>query len=247
MTQEENAGKPMLALWSVPRSRSTAFFRVMGERGDLGVVHEPFSYLAEFGRCEVEGRQAATEAELVAALRDLNRECRVFFKDTTDERYPGVLADQDFLARDAVHTFLIRHPKKTIASYHALNPDVRLHQLGFEALYELYEAVREATGRAPMVIDGDRFAQRPEATVRAYCEAVGLPYDAEALTWNSGERDEWAPSARWHRDASASSGVHTKENAYTVDVESDERLGGYLRHHLPFYEKLLAEALPAQP
>jgi hypothetical protein len=247
MTQEENTGKPMLALWSVPRSRSTAFFRVMGERGDLAVVHEPFSYLAEFGRCEVGGRGATTEEGLVTALREANREQRVFFKDTTDERYPGVLADREFLARDAVHTFLIRHPRKTIASYHALNPDVRLHQIGFEAVHELYEAVRDATGRAPMVVDGDRFAQNPEATVRAYCDAVGLAHDAGALSWNSGERQEWAPSARWHRDASASSGVHSAENSYAVDVESDERLAGYLRHHLPFYEKLLAEALPAQP
>jgi hypothetical protein len=39
----------LLMLWSAPRSRSTAFFRMMAERGDFMMVHEPFSYLAEFG------------------------------------------------------------------------------------------------------------------------------------------------------------------------------------------------------
>ena len=40
-------------LWATPRSRSTAFFRMMAERGDFTVVHEPFSYLAEFGYADV--------------------------------------------------------------------------------------------------------------------------------------------------------------------------------------------------
>ena len=42
-------------LWSAPRSRSTAFFRMMIERGDFTGVHEPFSYLAEFGYAEAGG------------------------------------------------------------------------------------------------------------------------------------------------------------------------------------------------
>ncbi|MFD1048968.1 sulfotransferase family protein, partial [Kibdelosporangium lantanae] len=147
----------LLSLWSVPRSRSTAFFRVMGERGDFQVVHEPFSYLAEFGKCEIDGRTVTSQPALIDALRRLGRNRPVFFKDTTDEHYGGVLADDRFLTRDAVHTFLIRHPARTIASYHALNPRVRRHQIGFESLWEIYEAVLAATGRKPVVLDGDRF------------------------------------------------------------------------------------------
>jgi len=32
----------MLMLWSAPRSRSTAFYRMMIERGDFTGVHEPW-------------------------------------------------------------------------------------------------------------------------------------------------------------------------------------------------------------
>jgi hypothetical protein len=43
----------LLMLWASPRSRSTAFFRMMAERGDFTMVHEPFSYLAEFGYASI--------------------------------------------------------------------------------------------------------------------------------------------------------------------------------------------------
>jgi len=34
----------IIALWSIPRSLSTAFERLMMQRGDFKVFHEPFSY-----------------------------------------------------------------------------------------------------------------------------------------------------------------------------------------------------------
>ncbi|MGE5828840.1 MAG: hypothetical protein ACM30G_10850 [Micromonosporaceae bacterium] len=233
----------LLALWSAPRSRSTAFFRAMAGRGDLRVVHEPFSYLAEFGQCAIDGEIVTSEPELIDALRRLSATGPVFFKDTTDARYPGALADQRFLARDGVHAFLIRHPVRTIASYQALNPDVRPEQIGFEALYELYEAVFTATRSRPLVLDGDDFAARPAETMKAFCVYAGLDCDLSALRWERGERTEWAPSARWHRDASESTGVHSRTNDYGIDVASHPVFGNHLRRNLPFYEKLREHAL----
>jgi len=237
----------ILALWSAPRSRSTAFFRMMTERGDFQVVHEPFSYLAEFGESAVAGRVARSEPELLGALRALAGRWPVFFKDTTDERYPGVLADQAFLAADAVHTFIIRHPRDTIASYHAVNPKVVSHQIGFEAQYEIYRAVHAATGAPPLVIDADDLVARPQATVRAYCAAVGIGYLPQALRWQPGSRPEWQPTRRWHVTASVSTGFASPGGDYQLDVAAHPVLGGYLRHHLPFYEAMHARRLTIQP
>jgi hypothetical protein len=50
----------MLMLWSAPRSRSTAFYRMMTERGDFTAVQEPFSHVAVFGHVEISGRPLAT-------------------------------------------------------------------------------------------------------------------------------------------------------------------------------------------
>lgn len=231
---------PLLILWSAPRSRSTAFFRMMTERGDYLPVHEPFSYLAEFGQVEVGGSAVTSEPELIAALRALSAGNHVFIKDTTDERYPAVLADQRFLRQDAVHTFLIRHPRETIASYQALNPDVALSQIGMESQYELYCAVSQATGRPPLVVDSDDLVTQPAATVQAYCAQVGIDFRPEALSWQPADRSEWAPSHRWHADAAASSGFGDVREDPRMDVDSHPVLGRYLAHHLPFYEKLYA-------
>jgi malate dehydrogenase (oxaloacetate-decarboxylating) len=43
-------------------------------------------------------------------------------------------------------------------------------------------AVRDAGGDASVVIDSDDLVARPEATMAAYCAAVGLPFIPRALT-----------------------------------------------------------------
>lgn len=219
----------------------------MAERGDFFAVHEPFSYLAEFGTITVGDWQAATESELLAVIRAAAAQRPVFFKDTTDERYPGLLADERFLAEDATHTFIIRHPRETIASYHALNQEVASHQIGFESQYEIFSAVQALTGVSPVVIDADDLLRAPAAVVRAYCARMSIPYLPETLSWQPVQRQEWQPSARWHADVSRSSGFHREATEYEVDVAQDPRLGAYLRHHLPFYERLREHRLVVEP
>ncbi len=233
----------ILMLWSAPRSRSTAFFRMMAERGDFTPVHEPFSYLAEFGYVEIDGKRVTSEPDLIELLRTLSSNGPIFVKDTTDERYPGILADERFLTEDATHTFIIRHPKETIASYYELNPDVAPHQIGFEAQHELFTTITRVTGREPVVVDSRDLVGRPEELVRAYCMQVGIDFRPDALTWEPDNRSEWAPSNRWHTAAAASTGFGDVQEEDGVDVEAHPKLSTYLRHHLPFYEELYARRL----
>jgi hypothetical protein len=227
----------------MPRSRSTAFFRMMAERGDFTVLHEPFSNRAEFGKVEVADKEPHNEADLIAAIRTLATKSPVFFKDTTDERYPGLLDDEDFLGRDAVHTFLIRHPAETIASYHALNPDVGLHQIGAAHLHEIHAQVTRLQGMTPIVIDAADIITDPEDTVRAYCAALAIPFLPQSLHWNAGDRNEWSATARWHIEASTSNGFTAASRSHGLDVAAHPVLSGYLDHHLPYYEELNAHRL----
>nr|WP_275410281.1 sulfotransferase family protein [Streptomyces sp. SID14478] len=235
-------------MWGMPRSRSTAFFRMMAERGDFHVLHEPFSNLAEFGSLQVGDRTVAEEGELLAVIRELAQSKPVFFKDTTDERYPALLADEAFLGRDATHTFLIRHPAQTIASYHALNPEVRLHQIGGEAQFEIFRAVAARSARPPVVIDSDDLVADAPGLVAAYCAAVGIPFLPDALNWRPGARSEWQRTSRWHAEASSSAGFRATPGGHGTDPATDPELSSYLRHHLPFYEALRERRLvPAGP
>ena len=161
---------------------------MMSERGDFVMVHEPFSYLAEFGYADVVDARLYSVPELLQSLRSLGDSDAVFVKETTGKRYPEVLANQQFLASDALHTFLIRHPRETITSYHALYPGAPLHKIGFESQYEIFAEVTRLTGREPLVVDSGDPVTRPVATVRAYCAQVGIDFRPEALTWQPSDR-----------------------------------------------------------
>lgn len=232
----------ILALWSAPRSRSTAFLRMMAERGDVTVVHEPFSQVVDFGEVPVGDRVARSERDVVAALRELAMREPVFFKDTTDFRFPGVLADGDFLD-EVTHTFCVRHPADAIASHFAVNPGLGVDEIGYGRLWELYEAVVARTGATPVVIDTDDLVRAPDATVRAYCGATGIPFLPHALSWDPGMRADWRRTHRWHERTSATTGFTAPPARYRDHPANNELLAGYLAHQLPFYERLRAVAL----
>ena len=120
---------------------------------------------------------------------------------------------------------------------------MRVESIGLEALHELHAAVRDAGGYRPVVIDSDDLVARPEATMAAYCAAVGLPFIPQALTWEPGERAEWRRSARWHADVSATSGFEQRERRYTHTVETSDELARFAAHHRPFYEQLHAHRI----
>lgn len=233
---------PVLALWSAPRCRSTAFARMMAERDDHVVVHEPLSLVVDFGEAKVHDRVAHDEREVLAALREIAVEKPVFFKDTTDFHYPVLLADEDFLAA-ATHTFIIRHPAEAIASHHKLNPELGRDEIGFERLCEIFTAVQAATGNMPVVIDSDDLLDRPAETVRAYCEAVGIPFVPEALSWQPGMRSEWQSTSKWHQSTSRTAGFARSSGTTVEAVAADPTLSAYLDYHMPYYEKLRTAAL----
>jgi hypothetical protein len=123
---------------------------------------------------------------------------------------------------------------------------MNINSIGLERLCELQAAVRDAGGNASVVIDSDDLVARPEATMAAYCAAVGL-LDPPALTWQPGERSEWRRSARWHVDVSASSGFARRERVYPHTVENSRDLARFAAHHWPFYEQLYLQRLDVTP
>jgi hypothetical protein len=228
----------VIFLWSAPRSMSTAFTRMMLERRDTLVVHEPISNLLSVGRFEVEGMTLRTPADLLGHLLALGEHRSVFVKDTSELRYMSYLDER--VVHEATHTFLVRDPAAAIASHHAVNPDLTLDEVGFEHLHEIFVRVRDALGSDPVVVDAADLSADPAGTVRAYCDAVGLPFLAEALTWSPGRRGEWARTEHWHHTVNDSSGFHRGTTEYARTVHNDARLARFRDHHQPFYDRITA-------
>ncbi|MGR6918366.1 sulfotransferase-like domain-containing protein [[Actinomadura] parvosata] len=234
--------KPIV-LWAVPRSRSTAFLRIMLERGDLEVLHEPFSYLQADGHFEVAGRRVTSPTALLDAILDLNAGGRrVFVKETSDYTYTPLLQDER-LYTEVVNTFMIREPGAAISSHYAMNPGATLDEYGFEYLHVIFDAVRSATGEIPLVIDGDDLVSSPEATVRAYCERVGLAFKPEALRWDPGRRANWRRTDRWHAEVAQSSGLEARTPQRRETPDTNPHLRRVAQHHQPFYEALARHRL----
>lgn len=239
----------VIAMWAHPRAVSTAFLRMMIARGDVTVVHEPLVTLTDEGHVELPAVDGGTvdlhrPGQVLAQLIELGRRRPVFVKDTVEYRYTELFDHPAELAA-ITHTFIVREPARTIASHYAKKPTVSCPEIGFEHQYELFERIRELTGREPVVISAEQLLGTPEKVIQAYCEAVGLAYRPEALRWEPGERAEWRRTQRWHVEAAASSGFQaTTERPYEVTVENDAGLRAYYEHHLPFYERLVQHAIP---
>ncbi|PRY02513.1 sulfotransferase family protein [Allonocardiopsis opalescens] len=237
----------VIALWAHPRSLSTAFLRMMIERGDVTVVHEPLVTLVDTGEVALPDGAGGTvvarsAAEVFDRLRELASDRPVFFKDTVEYRY-GYLFEHPERIADITHTFIVRDPRPAIASLHAMKPTAARHEFGYEHLYDIFALVRAVTGRAPAVVDADRLLADPAAVVAAYCAAVGLPFVAEALSWRPGDRAEWSRTRQWHRAASASSGFQAPASRYTATVDDDALLRSHYDYHRPFYDELVKHAI----
>jgi len=225
-----------VALWSVPRSRSTAFLRMMIERGDVAVVHEPFSHVSDFGEAVVAGKVVGSHHAAIAALRRLAADGPVFVKDTTEQRFPAVLADEAFL-RSARHAFLLREPRFAIASHRDLDRDVQRDRIGYRWLLELHGRVRRVCGAEPFVFDAEQLVDRPAEVVERFCAHVGLPFLPASLAWAAGEQPLWRRSRAWHLDVSASTGFARRGGLARTDM-IDPALEDLYRYNVPFYERL---------
>jgi Sulfotransferase domain len=228
-------------LWAHPRSRSTALERMMMERGDVTVLHEPLVSLLDEGRVSIpDGPTLSSVAAVVGYATSLPGP--VFVKDTTEHRYTDHLTPE--LAAGITHTFVVREPSAAIASHVAVKPDASCSDIGYENQFLLFELARSLTGTPPVVLDSDLLVRYPEDTVRAYCAAIGLPYRPEALRWRAGDRPEWERTAKWHVAAGRSTGFVT---AAPRPVPLTGHLRDYDAHHRPYYDRMLAHALSLSP
>ncbi|HEY7433089.1 MAG TPA: hypothetical protein VH641_20410 [Streptosporangiaceae bacterium] len=234
---------PVIVMWAHSRSASTAFLRMMIERGDVAVLHEPFLALTQQDPVPVPaaggGTRAATSCpELVGLLAELRLVRPVFVKEVLDYRYDYVFANPGELGW-MTHTFLVRDPRHAISSHYAVKPAVTCQEIGYEWLWELFQLLWSATRRRPLVVRSEQLLRDPVAEVRGYCEAVGLPFLPEALHWRPGDRPEWRRHRRWHVDAIASSGFITSQHDYPATVDNHPRLRSFYDYHYPFYQRIV--------
>jgi adenylylsulfate kinase len=245
----------ILALWATPRSTSTAFEKVMENRGDMECFHEPYNEAYYYGEDRRIDRyfDADPELQTVAGLTlqavherltGLAESRQVFIKDFAYSIMH--IADDRFLDT-FTHTFLIRDPEKVLTSMHSRWPDIALGEIGFEDLHTLFNRISDREGTLPVVIDSDELLDNVASGMKAYCNATGISYVPQAMNWNAretiGKNPTWnADEHGFHDTLKSSTGLRKQRREYPPLDSSPDMMRLY-KASLPHYEKLFEHRL----
>lgn len=240
-------GTPVtVAAWSGPRNISTAMMRAWENRGDCVVSDEPLyaHYLAATGldhpaRDAVIASQDTDWRRVVDVLRGPVPEGRAVWyqKHMTHHLLPGM---DTAWVHGLRNLFLIRDPALVVASYVKSRASVVADDIGLLQQARLFDEVADRLGRAPPVIDAERFLHDPRGQLERACGALGVPFTERMLAWPAGPRTSdgvWAP--HWYHAVWQSTGFEPPR-AREVALEGDAaRAADACR---PAYERLLVHA-----
>ena len=199
---------PRIAMWSGPRTVSTALMRAWENRPDTAVTDEPlYAFYLDRTGLDHPGRDAViasqpTDWRVVLAQQASgplpDGAVIGYAKHMTHHLLPEV--DRSALAPFR-HAHLIRDPRELLGSYAKVRAEPSLDDLGLRQQAEIFEIF------GGPVVDSRDLLTAPEGTLRALCQALGIGFDDRMLAWPAGPRDSdgvWAPW--WYAGVLASTG-----------------------------------------
>ncbi len=231
-----------VAMWSGPRTISTALMRSFENRPDTIVVDEPlYGYYLAHTSVQHPGRDeviASMPADWRVVLRELTQAplpdgASVYYqKHMTHHLLPEI--DRAAFA-GLTHAFLIRDPRQLLASYARVRSQPVLADLGLEQQAEIFRSF------GGPVIDSADILRNPRAALGALCDALGVPFDPAMLSWPPGPRPSdgvWGPY--WYDSVWRSTGFGPYRPASGELAPHLEPLAAQCE---PFYAELRAHRL----
>ena len=235
-----------IAMWSGPRNISTAMMRSWENRSDCETVDEPFYafYLNQTQSPhpmfdEVVASQPTAYRDVVIGLTQ--GACNTplqYQKHMTHHMLPGV--DMQWTAA-LKHCFLIRDPAQVIDSYTRSRGVCCAEDIGIIRQWELYQEITAITGQEIPVVDSNWVLRDPQHAMDSLCRALGVPFEADMLTWPTGRRASdgvWAE--HWYHNVEASTGFGEYEQREVSLNTSQQQV---LEQVMPAFKSLSAHAL----
>lgn len=215
----------------------------------------------------------ATYASQVAELITAHQRPVTFSKELTiyyqADKLPATIMAQ------FTHCFLMRRPEKVLRSFWRVaqegaadakegrssssssstyfNPD----EVGFQELNALVDVVTVQLGQPLILVDADDLLADPAGILEAWCDAVGLPWEANITSWKAGMPETWKKWPGWHDDAATSTGftprnkpkstaAATRAQAATT-LDDPEEVTAAIVKAQPIYDRLYEKRLRAKP
>lgn len=238
-----------IAMWSGPRNISTAMMRAWENRPDTVVCDEPLygHYLQQTrlphpGADEVIASQDTNWRNVVAWLTGpLPAGKSIFYqKQMAHHLLPNI--ELDWLDR-VTNCFLIRDPREMLTSLVEFIPAPTLADTGLPQQLQIFDRVRQSTGRIPIVLDARDVLQSPREMLDRWCQRLDVPFAEAMLQWPPGRRSTdgvWAK--HWYAKVEQSTGFGSYE---PKSVVVPERLTPLLDQCEPIYRLLFEHRLIA--
>lgn len=235
-----------IAIWSHPRSRSTALERAFIEREDFFVVHEPFSMSRYKGSsendiyCAITNFSKTNRFEVLDNITytgaDAQRSDRFVIKDFP---YHSLAAFDALVYSGFESLFLVRDPHETISSWQRVHPEFEREELGYcELLYAMRRA-KYLTDGAPLMIKSEDLVRKPQETMMRICLHFEIDYRPAMVDWKKRPSIRaWKVWEKYHIDASKAGGI--VKNNFDIG-ELTKRNKEFYESILPIYQQILDE------
>jgi hypothetical protein len=181
-------------MWSGPRNISTALMYAFANRPDCYASDEPLyaHYLAATGVPHPGADEVIAHGEtdwrtVVAQLQaEVPDGSRVWYQkhmchhiiDGVDLHWVGSMR----------HCFLIREPREVLLSLSKKTDAIDAWATGLPQQARIIDAVRQATGRPPLIVDSADILADPATMLGQVCEALGIGFDDAMLAWEAGPK-----------------------------------------------------------
>ena len=226
---------------------STALMYSFAQRDDTKVVDEPLygHYLLVTGVKHPGRKEIMDEVNCdgklvmddLLKINDLDGKDVLFLKQMT-KHLVGI--NHDFLPKFK-NVFLIRNPKDMLSSLAVNIPKPNLADTGLDLQWKVYKNLK-SLGNKPIVVDSRELLMNPENILKQLCSHLNLEFVDSMLSWPAEPRKEdgiWAKY--WYQSLHKSTGFQS----YQAKPNFPDVLKQVLSECMPYYEKLLSEAIRA--
>lgn len=192
----------------------------MHERGDLTVLHEPFTYLyylehfPDSEDLQTFPNHFPKDANaLFDWIEELAEDQPVFIKDMAFTTLASSERNLNRFKQDnwAVMV-LFRHPAQSLPSLAHLEPDCDEEFLGYEGLWTFSELVP-----VRYTLDAADLLANPAAVYERFCTRFSLPYRLDALEFHKEPPPDW--TGKWYETVLHSTQIEQKDREYPLDSE----------------------------
>jgi hypothetical protein len=248
-------GNKHIAMWSCPRSRSTAITRAFEQLDGCIVYDEPFysSYLAIKGQ----DNYLPIQPEELSKYKNIDH--KAVIKKITDElpndisfsfqkeQSKHILPEfgLDWIAQ-LNNFFLIRNPKETIFSSWKANhfqEEFNMETVGWLQHYNLFHKIKDITGKKPLIIDANDLVLSPENYLKLICNHFQIEFSEKMLTWKANPSKTaltWTKGTsyyHWYSNVlNSSSFTYEKQ-----EIDFPDKLMPLLDICMPLYEELFKQ------